>query len=135
VLVDSLIGGKMYMNFHTLAHTGGEIRGQIRYGADVVTSVERVSSPLPEAFQLNQNYPNPFNPSTTITVDLAAAEKVRMEVFDVLGRRVATLIDGEMPAGSYQVTWDARGLASGVYLYRLVTGRGVAATRKMMLLK
>lgn len=134
-LVDSLIGGKMYMNFHTIAHSGGEIRGQLQFGFDVVTSVERFSSALPEGFRLHQNYPNPFNPSTTISLELPVADRIVMEVFDILGRRVATLIDGDMPAGSYAVTWDARGMASGVYLYRIATGKGFTASQKMMLLK
>ena len=134
-LVDSLIGGKMYMNFHTIAHTGGEIRGQLQFGFDVVTSVERTSSALPEGFRLHQNYPNPFNPSTTISLELPVADRVVMEVFDILGRRVATLVNGELPAGSYAVAWDAKGMASGVYLYRIATGKGFTAAQKMMLLK
>jgi hypothetical protein len=134
-LADSLIGGKMYMNFHTIAHSGGEIRGQLQFGFDVVTSVERLSSALPEGFRLHQNYPNPFNPSTTISLELPVSDRVLMEVFDILGRHVATLINGEMPAGSYAVRWDAKGMASGVYLTRIATGKGFVATQKMMLLK
>ena len=134
-LVDSLIGGKMYMNFHTIAHTGGEIRGQLQFGFDVVTSVERVSSVLPDGFRLQQNYPNPFNPATTISFQIPVADRITLEVVDILGRRVATLVNGEMPAGSYTVTWDAKGMASGVYLYRVTTGKGFIASHKMMLLK
>jgi hypothetical protein len=134
-LVDSLIGGKLYMNFHTIAHTGGEIRGQLQFGFDVVTSVERTPSALPESFRMHQNYPNPFNPSTTINLELPATDRIVMEVFDVLGRRVATLIDGEMPAGTYAVRWDAKGMASGVYLCRVASGRGLTTTQKMMLLR
>ena len=92
---------------------------------------------LPEGFGLGQNYPNPFNPGTVIPYELAAAGYVRLEVFNLLGQRVATLVDGELGAGSYAAQWDARdalgqGVAAGVYVYRLMAGGGVA-TRRMVL--
>lgn len=75
--------------------------------------------PLPAGFSLEQNFPNPFNPATTIDFTLPSSARVRLEVFDLLGRKIATLIDGERPAGRAQATWEARGVASGVYFYRL----------------
>ena len=92
---------------------------------------------LPEGFGLGQNYPNPFNPGTVIPYELAADGYVRLEVFNLLGQRVATLMDGEMGAGRYTAEWDARdasgqGVAAGVYVYRLTAGGGVA-TRRMTL--
>ena len=92
---------------------------------------------LPEGFGLGQNYPNPFNPGTVIPYELAADGYVRLEVFNLLGQRVATLVEGEQAAGRYTAAWDARdasgyGVAAGVYIYRLTAGGGVA-TRRMVL--
>jgi endonuclease/exonuclease/phosphatase family metal-dependent hydrolase len=89
----------------------------------------------PVSFTLNQNYPNPFNPSTVISYKLTQSSKVILEVFDVMGRKVATLVNGNEPAGLQTVTFDASSLASGVYIYRLSTAKGEQLTRKMMLIK
>lgn len=106
-----------------------------------LATVTLISSPaiLPQAYTLYQNYPNPFNPETRIAFDLPTAASVRLEVFNILGRRVAVLQDGALPAGSHTLVWDGRDAAgqavsSGVYLYRLVTEQSVQ-TKKMMLLK
>jgi hypothetical protein len=101
------------------------------------TSSERET--LPEGFALEQNYPNPFNPSTTINFSIGQAGPVKVTVYDVLGRRVATLVNQDLPAGVHRVTWNAvsqSGMpaASGVYLYRLEAGN-VQTTRTMVLLK
>ena len=93
---------------------------------------------LPERFELGVNYPNPFNPSTIIPYQLPAAMHVRLEVFNLLGQRVATLVDGERPVGFHTASWDAtdaagQAVGAGVYLYRL-TGDGVQATRSMLLI-
>ena len=93
---------------------------------------------LPQQFYLGQNYPNPFNPSTIIPYRLPIATRVRLEVLNILGQRLATLVDAERPAGFHTATWDGtdasgRGVAAGVYLYRLV-GDGVRLTRSMVLL-
>ena len=93
---------------------------------------------LPQQFYLGQNYPNPFNPSTIIPYRLPVSIRVRLEVFNVLGQRMATLVDAEQPAGFHTATWDGtdaagRGVAAGLYLYRLV-GDGVRLTRSMVLL-
>lgn len=85
-------------------------------------------------FALEQNYPNPFNPSTKIEYSVPAAGQVSLEVFDMLGRRVMTLVDGQVPAGSHSVVFQAGELASGLYLYRLRAGNKVT-TRTMMLIK
>jgi len=76
---------------------------------------------IPKDFTLYQNYPNPFNPSTTIRILLPKREHVTLKVFDVLGREVATLINGELNPGEHSVVFNAKGLASGVYFYRLET--------------
>jgi hypothetical protein len=76
---------------------------------------------VPEFFSLDQNYPNPFNPTTRIQFSLPKATTVNLGVFDLLGRSVATLVDGWKPAGTYSVQFDGSGLATGIYLYRLST--------------
>ena len=91
----------------------------------------------PERFDLGANYPNPFNPSTIIPYQLPTAMRVRLEVFNVLGQRMATLVAGERPAGFHRSSWDGtdgsgRAVAAGVYLYRL-SGAGVHITRSMVL--
>ncbi len=91
-------------------------------------------SGIPEQVALEPNYPNPFAPSTTIRYALPRASDVRLEVFDALGRRVATLADAEQAAGTHEVTWDARGLASGIYVARL-TAAGAVETQRMTLLR
>ena len=89
---------------------------------------------LPTAVDLQQNYPNPFNPTTSIGWSLAAASPVRLSVHNVLGQRVATLVDGIQPAGTYETRLDASGWASGVYVYVLETGTQTL-TRRMVVLK
>ncbi len=110
-------------------------------GADGRTAAVVYASPnsVPEEFTLGQNYPNPFNPQTTISFDLVASSEVSLTVFDILGRQVTTLLDGEMPAGHHEVVFDGRdsdssALASGVYFYRL-SAAGGTSTRKMILMK
>jgi hypothetical protein len=90
--------------------------------------------PLPREYALSQNYPNPFNPATTISYDLRSAGRVTLRVYDVLGREVATLVDGYQGAGTYTRTFDASRLSSGVYFYRLQSGSFVN-TKKMVLAK
>ncbi len=89
---------------------------------------------LPVEYSLQQNYPNPFNPATVIRYELPADSEVRLEVFDMLGRRVATLVNGQIRAGRHEVTFDGTRLASGTYIYRLQAGNHVQ-TRKMMFVK
>lgn len=89
---------------------------------------------LPIQYILSQNYPNPFNPSTTIEYTLPHRASVAIKVLDVLGREVRTLLNEEKPAGAFTVRWNADGVASGMYFYRLKAG-GFVQTRKMLLLK
>ncbi len=93
-----------------------------------------VTAEVPRTATLLPNYPNPFNPTTTLAFELDRTREVRLEVFDLLGRHVATLVDGLQPAGRHAVRFDARGLASGVYVYRLAAG-AVVETRTMLLLR
>ena len=89
---------------------------------------------VPEKFALYQNYPNPFNPTTTIAYDLPQDSDVRIRVFDVLGRLVTTLVDGEKRAGRHKVEFDASQLASGFYVYRIKAG-DFEGVEKMILVK
>jgi flagellar hook assembly protein FlgD len=83
---------------------------------------------------LHQNYPNPFNPSTTIQFELPARSYVSLNVYDPLGRLVASLVSDQQAAGSHRVTWNAAGYASGVYVYRLQAD-GVVLSRKLLIVK
>ena len=88
----------------------------------------------PESFRLYNNYPNPFNPSTTIKFDVAESAQVQLEVFDILGRKVASLVNERKAVGNYTVTFDASSLSSGVYFARFTAGAKVQV-QKMTLLK
>ncbi len=97
-------------------------------------STEDVRTELPSDYSLEQNYPNPFNPTTQISFTLPSAQNVKLDVYDMSGRLVATLVNGMRSAGVNTVTFDASNLSSGVYMYRL-TGAEVMLTNKMTLLK
>ena len=108
---------------------------KVQWLIDPATSVEVPDQGIiPETFSLDQNYPNPFNPATKITYSLPTDSKVRLEVFDMLGRKVASLVDGFMHAGEHAVDFNAYHLVSGVYIYRLSTQQ-LVLSRKMMLIK
>ena len=96
------------------------------------TDVERLPMPAPSGYELGANHPNPFTPSTQIRYGVPQDGHVRLEVFDLLGRRVATLVDGVQAAGRYEVVFDGSGLSDGVYLYRMAAGTFVE-TRRMVL--
>ena len=88
---------------------------------DVITPVSAEATELPATFSLAQNYPNPFNPVTTISYYTPVAGPVRLEVFDMVGRAIATLVDGWRPEGEYSVRFQAKGVSTGTYMYRLTT--------------
>jgi len=100
----------------------------------VPVAIEKIDDAIPDRFVLMQAYPNPFNPSTTINFMLHEAGHARLAVYDVSGREVAVLADQTMSAGTYQYAFDASGLGSGVYLYRLEFA-GQVATGRMTLVK
>ena len=100
----------------------------------LATSVGEGISGLPEVFSLSQNYPNPFNPSTVIAYALPGEVDVRLEVFNLLGERVALLVDEKMPAGYHSVTFDGQGLSSGLYFYRIRAG-DFEQTKKLALVR
>ncbi len=106
----------------------------------LVTGIEEhKSETVPAAFALRQNYPNPFNPETRILYDLARSTRVRIEIFNLLGQKIRTLVDEEKPAGTFTVVWDGRDdngaiLPSGVYIYRLTTTE-FKSSKKLLLLR
>lgn len=112
--------------FHSIdskvSHTVHDI--MMKYDQDLIVN----------RLQLNQNYPNPFNSSTTIEYDIPHDSFVRLELYDILGRRVKTVVNEMQLVGRYTVSLDAGNLSSGVYLYRLQAGRDVQ-TNKMTLVK
>jgi len=102
---------------------------------DISTGIEQgTMTALPTSFELRQNFPNPFNPTTAIRYQLPADSFVDLSIFNLLGQKVATLVTERQPAGDYNVEWDASGLASGVYLYRLEAGEFVQ-TKKLILMR
>lgn len=99
-----------------------------------LTGVKRIDDITPTAYNLEQNYPNPFNPSTTIRYNLPQAGFVNLRVYNALGQEVAALVSQEQIAGVYEVSFDASMLSSGIYFYKLDSGK-FSITKKMMLVK
>mgnify|MGYP000206042190 CR=1 FL=1 len=107
---------------------------KIDVSVNTMVNIPGAAHELPQVVELAQNYPNPFNPTTNITFGLPETGNVRLEVYNVMGQRVATLVNDQKPAGYHTVTFDASRLASGTYLYRLHSGNTVI-TKKLMLIK
>jgi hypothetical protein len=101
---------------------------------EMVTAVNETSISMPTQFTLNQNYPNPFNPATNISFNMPIRSFVSLKIFDLIGREVATLISEELSTGSYSKKWNASGLPSGIYFYRLQAG-SLTETKKLVLLR
>ena len=110
---------------------------------DIPSTLSSTLSALPAQFRLHQNYPNPFNPVTAIRYSLggplsgqrSAISNVELSIYNLMGQKVATLVSASQPAGHYEVTWDATGFPSGIYLYRLETNTGFSQVKKLVLLK
>jgi hypothetical protein len=102
--------------------------------ANQVVSVLNNSGVIPKVYTLYQNYPNPFNPSTTIRFDIPKSTYAKLIIYDILGREVMKLIDEKMEAGSYDISWDGSGFASGTYIYKFVTD-DFTDIKKMILVK
>ena len=102
--------------------------------AVTVTVTSLITGILPDAYSLSQNYPNPFNSSTVIQYELPEATWVRLEVYNMLGQAVATLVDGNQQAGFHSYNWNANNFASGIYFYRITAGK-FRASKKMVIIK
>ncbi|MGH2575377.1 MAG: T9SS type A sorting domain-containing protein, partial [Ignavibacteria bacterium] len=116
-------GNSSGYNFITMKYLNGEL-------IKVVT----ISSNVPKDFKLYQNYPNPFNPNTTIRFDLVKSSNVKLNVYDLPGRQVATLMNEFLQSGSYEVIFNMPKLSSGVYFYEIVTNE-FRDMKKMILVK
>lgn len=101
---------------------------------DYLTGTENNNNEIPTVFKLYNNYPNPFNPQTSIKYDLPINAFVKLNVYDILGQYVTSLVDQQKTAGRYEVTWDARNYASGTYIYKLEAG-DYTDVKKMILVK
>ena len=128
--VEALAATSTYL----IAGNSNFLAGVWRRPLSEMTSVERLSTDLPTHFSLDQNYPNPFNPATTISFGVPSKSFVSLKVFDALGREVSSLVEEELTAGTYSQKWNAEGVASGVYFYRLQAGSFVE-TKKLLLLR
>jgi hypothetical protein len=136
--VDSLTtAGKTYYYKIVAVDVHGNISTPSAELSKAATSILNPDGQLPQTFQLFQNYPNPFNPETVIRYQVAGASsqnsEVSLRVYDLLGREVATLVNAPQSAGFYAVTFDASGLSSGIYLYRLQAGQFTDAKRLIVM--
>lgn len=113
-----------------------DLNGDFEYSFSVSVNVTTVGvvEQVPDKFALEQNYPNPFNPSTKFGMRIAEFGLVTLKVYNLLGQEVATLVNEEMNPGNYEVTWDADGVTSGVYFYRL-QAKEYVETKKLLLLR
>jgi hypothetical protein len=129
----AVVGNEVFVG-GSFTEAGGVSANYVARWNSGTSRVEQLSPTAPKTFLLEQNYPNPFNPSTTIRYQLPVASEVKLEVYDVLGKKIATLVNERQSAGSYQVVWNASGLSSGTYFYRLQAGTFVE-TKKMIMVK
>lgn len=118
----------------TQTDSASSVSSQVFSIVGTPVSVDAERNNYPKKFSLLQNYPNPFNPKTTFSFDIRHSTFVILKLYDFLGREVATLVNEKKAPGTYEVTWDATGLASGVYVYRLTMGSFVE-TKKMLLMR
>jgi hypothetical protein len=131
--INLTVNGVPVQQSYTLSGLGDRIR------LTNLTSLSKTSESLPRQFNLAQNYPNPFNPGTSIEFSLPVASRTTVDVYNVVGEKVTTLLDRFLPAGSYSVSWDGanangKPASSGMYFYRLKAGE-FSDTKKMMLVK
>ncbi len=128
------------MQTNTVTFAGADLSNYYTMAATTITSVDgRENAVVPSAFTLRPNYPNPFNPETTIEFELPAQAHVRLTVYNLLGQRIASLLDETRPAGIHSVQWrgsddTGRQVGSGIYLVRMEAGTQIQ-TRRMTLLK
>jgi len=100
-----------------------------------IISVNNISSKIPEKYFLYQNYPNPFNPRTNIKYQITKEQMVILNIYDVLGRKVETIINQSQKPGVYEISFDGGKLSSGIYFYSLFAGGKRIDTKKMLIIK
>jgi hypothetical protein len=103
-------------------------------GDSLIVGVDQRDLEIPRQVLILRNYPNPLNLATKILYDLPGAADVRLEIYDILGRKIETMLSGRQPAGAHSITWDAREKPSGVYIYRIEAGQ-FTETNKMVIIK
>jgi hypothetical protein len=108
--------------------------GDAQIGGGIITDVDDVTFDIIQSYHLFQNFPNLFYPTTTIKYQITESNFIILKVYDILGREITTLVQGEKTVGSYEVEFDATALPSGTYFYRLQAGNFVE-TKKMVLMK
>ena len=129
IFYTAIIGGDDYNDIHQNMLTSKNV-----YNSSITDILELKNNFIPKGYLLSQNYPNPFNPSTKISWQSPVASYQTLKIYDVLGNEVATLVGEYKPAGTYEVEWNAAGLPSGVYFYKLKAD-GFVETKKMILMK
>ena len=107
---------------------------EVGFNTTGIIGIDPLVNTIPAEYSLSQNYPNPFNPSTVINYQITQSGNVKLEVFDILGRKVSTLVNESQIAGNHSVTWNAGNLPGGLYIYKIETGSFVSS-RKMILIK
>ncbi len=136
---DAYLLGTSFVKVGNISNSGATMTADLIVGLAAAVDDDN-GVVLPTTMALEQNYPNPFNPTTTIGFTSSAAARARLEIFDLLGRRVRTLLDGAVEAGTTTLVWDGRDdadrpVASGVYFYRLTANDSMNSTKKMLLVK
>lgn len=124
-------------NFNNNGHTEPHytIQGQlILYKPNPFINIQNISTEIPGSFQLEQNYPNPFNPSTTIKFDINKSSFVKLNIYDIQGKLIKTLFEGNINPGIYKTEWNAEGNASGIYVYT-IEADGFKIAKRMTLVK
>ncbi len=120
---------KLYTGLFNNQNNGAQVYTQL-----FPIGIQQISSQIPNGFSLSQNYPNPFNPSTNFEFRIADFGFVNLTIYDIQGREVETLVNGNLKPGIYKTDWDATNFVSGVYFYKLIAG-SYSETKKMVLLK
>jgi hypothetical protein len=139
---NGILNGTLYLDSYQLTYTPGQPSSGFILFDDLravemglaTSNEDELFTDIPSDVELNQNYPNPFNPSTNITFGLPQNSKVDITVYDMLGRKVATVFAGTKPQGFHSVQFDASNLSSGIYIYQLRTDFGMIS-KQMTLLK
>ena len=124
-------------NFNYNGHTEPHytIQSQlILYKPNPFINIQNINSEIPASYLLEQNYPNPFNPSTTIQFEISKASFVRLYIYDVQGKLVENIFEGNLNPGSFKAQWNAGDKPSGIYIYKLEAG-DFSSTKRMMLVK
>ena len=142
VTQDTLLANTRYYWHVSAVNAGGEgaFSGASTFTTSALLDVALTTSELPKVFALNQNYPNPFNPSTTISYDIPRAAFVNVDIYDVLGRRVTSLVDGIQAPNHYVMQWNASNVSSGMYFLRIRAhsqdgSENFNAVKKLLLMK